>query len=231
MTTGATWSDVADATRALWDTAYRLREGDQHAPSLCDGWTRGHVFTHVARNADAIGNLVTWAVTGVPTPMYASPEAREHDIQAGSTRALADLVADMENSATSLAGVADRLGPEHAAREVELRGGWTVTASQLPWLRLREVCYHHVDLLGGVGWADLPDRWVAAFLTDEVDRLSRRSHPPALTLRSDEGDTHTVGDGTAYVTGSRAALLGWLARGLADGVSCDGPLPTLPKGV
>ncbi len=230
MTRTPTWNDVADATRALVDTANRLREGDQQAPSLCDGWTRGHVLTHLARNADAIGNLVTWAVTGVPTPMYPSIEAREHDIQSGSTRSLAELVADIEQSGTRLGGVADSLRADHATREVELRGGWTVTAAELPWLRLREVSYHHVDLLAGTGWADLPDRWVAAFLADEVDRLSRRSDPPRLTLRSDEGDTSTLGDGTAYVTGSRAALLGWLARGLTDGVTCDGPLPTLPRG-
>ncbi len=231
MTTPATWNDVGDATRALTDTAYRLRDGDQHAASLCDGWTRGHVLTHLARNGDAIGNLVTSAVTGVPIPMYASAEARERDIQSGATRPLADLVADLEQSASRLADLAAQLRAEHADREVELRGGWRVRAGELPWLRLRKVSYHHVDLLAGTGWTDLPDRWVAAFLADEVDRLSRRSDAPGLAVRTDEGDSYPVGAGTAYVTGSRAALLGWLARGLTDGVTCDGPLPTLPKGI
>ena len=31
------------------------------APSLLPGWTVGHVLTHVARNADAYTNLLTWA--------------------------------------------------------------------------------------------------------------------------------------------------------------------------
>ena len=44
-----------------------------------------------------------------------------------------------------------------------------------------------------------------------------------------DGDQWTIGLGTASVTGSRAALLGWLARGLTDGVDGD-PLPRLPKG-
>ena len=57
------------------------------APSLCEGWTRAHVVTHIARNADALSNLVHWATTGEPTPMYASPESRDADIAEGARRA------------------------------------------------------------------------------------------------------------------------------------------------
>ena len=35
-----------------------------------------------------------------------------------------------------------------------------------------------------------------------------------MTLRADEGDTWTVGDGTTLVTGSLGGLLLWLARRL-----------------
>ena len=60
----------------------------------------------------------------------------------------------------------------------------------------------------------------------------RRSTPlaPAVRLRTDEGEEHSLGDAPVEVSGSRAALLGWLARGLTEGVRCDGPLPTLPSG-
>ena len=51
---------------------------------LLPGWTVGHVLTHVARNADAYTNLLTWARTGVETPAYASPEAREALLRAFS---------------------------------------------------------------------------------------------------------------------------------------------------
>ena len=33
------------------------------APSALPGWTRAHVLTHLARNADAMVNLLTWART------------------------------------------------------------------------------------------------------------------------------------------------------------------------
>lgn len=49
------WDDVAHATAALIDTVESLPEGAQFEPSLCAGWTRGHVLTHLARNAEALG--------------------------------------------------------------------------------------------------------------------------------------------------------------------------------
>lgn len=230
MTTQASWGDVAGATSALLETAYRLREGDQLADSLCAGWTRGHVLTHLARNADAIGNLVTWAVTGVPTPMYASAEARAEAIQAGAARSVAELVADVQASAARLADQVALLTPEHDEVEIELRGGWRIQASELAWRRLREVAYHHVDLEAGFGFADLPPELTHAFLSDEIAGLREREQSPAVTLRTAAGEEFAIGAGTADVTGSSAALLGWLARGLTDGLSCEGALPHLPKG-
>jgi maleylpyruvate isomerase len=50
---------------------------------------------------------------------------------------------------------------------------------------------------------------------------------PALRIRSDEGDVWSIGDGATYVTGSRAGLLLWIARGRTDTVTAEGPLPAL----
>src|SRR6266511_2471447 len=61
-------TDVDQATEALLRTAEALDDGAVAAPSLLPGWTRGHVLTHLARQADAITNLLTWARTGVDTP-------------------------------------------------------------------------------------------------------------------------------------------------------------------
>ena len=62
-----------DGTKPLLEAAER---GELGAASALPGWTRRHVVAHVAANADALGNLVHWAATGEPTPMYASPSAR-----------------------------------------------------------------------------------------------------------------------------------------------------------
>jgi DNA-binding CsgD family transcriptional regulator len=41
--------------------AGRMTDAEAREPSLLPGWTRGHVLTHVARNADALTNLLSWA--------------------------------------------------------------------------------------------------------------------------------------------------------------------------
>ena len=92
------------------------------------------------------------------------------------------------------------------------------------------MAYHHVDLDAGFGFADLPPDLTSALLADEVAGLRRHPQAPALTLHTTTGEEFTVGAGTAYVTGTPAALLGWLARGLTEGLATDGALPHLPKG-
>ena len=75
MTTLMTWRDVADATVSLLGTASRLRPGDETAPSLCAGWTRGHVLTHLARNADAIGSFkAAWQTGSISSGAYVKPD-------------------------------------------------------------------------------------------------------------------------------------------------------------
>ena len=58
----------------------RLTDQEFDRPSLLPGWDRRHVVAHVARNADALVNLMTWARTGEETPMYPSVEARDAGI-------------------------------------------------------------------------------------------------------------------------------------------------------
>jgi len=50
------------------------------AASLLPGWPRTTLLAHLTRNADALVNLLTWARTGVETPMYASSGARDAGI-------------------------------------------------------------------------------------------------------------------------------------------------------
>ena len=42
------------ATARYLEALTELSDDDVRAPSLLPGWTRGHVITHVARNADAL---------------------------------------------------------------------------------------------------------------------------------------------------------------------------------
>ena len=215
-------------TERLLATARSL--GDPTAPSLCEGWSRGHVLSHVARNADGLVALVGAVVDGTGATMYASRPARDADIEAGAGRSVPELVTDVEETAAALAAELPRLGPEHADRPLErtpgeIRG----TADEIPLMRLREVVFHHVDLDAGFGFDGVEPDLVRFFLDEEVQRVRAADDAPDVTLATRDGDQWTIGLGTASVTGTAPALLGWLARGLTDGVAGD-PLPRLPKG-
>src|SRR3978361_1134236 len=89
---------LRSSTQALEHSIAELTDEQARGPSLLPGWTRGHVLAHIARNGDAMVNLVTWARTGVPTPMSPSREARDTTIEQQSGRPAADLRHDVHES-------------------------------------------------------------------------------------------------------------------------------------
>lgn len=223
---------LAAHTDRLLATAASL--DDAGAPSLCDGWTRGHVLTHVARNAEAIDRLAQWAMDGTRREMYpGGARARDADIEAGAGRALAELVEDVRASAAALTPVLKELASgRRAVDRVEMRGGLEVSPDVLPALRLREVVFHHVDLAAGFGFADVEPHLLRQFVADAVTRLRAADPDVAMTLRAEEGDSWQLGtDGTPRpeVTGPLAGLLLWLARRDPAQVRSD-DLPELPRG-
>jgi maleylpyruvate isomerase len=220
---------LAHETSLLVTTAAGLDDESVRAVSLCQGWTRAHVLTHIARNADGLANLVSWAVTGTPVAMYDSPQAREGDIEAGATRRAQEITGDLKDSASRFASAAVGLAGPPEQREVQMRTGRTVLGGQLPTLRLLEVVFHHVDLDAGYTFADADPGFVKRAITNAIDRIRTNAQVPAITLRGDDGDTWSIAGGAPDVTGSNAALLLWLARGDDSGVSSQAPLPGLPS--
>ncbi|WP_169743044.1 maleylpyruvate isomerase family mycothiol-dependent enzyme [Knoellia subterranea] len=205
---------------------------DLSAPSLCPGWSRDHVLNHIARNAEALSRLVGAAVDGTGETMYSSPEGRDADIDAGVGRPAAVVVDEVAATAVPLAEDLRRLGPEH--RDIELErtpGGPTFKGGMLPFMRLREVVYHHVDLDTGFGFDDLDGELQTLFIENEIKRQQGGPSPLSATIRSTEGDTWTLGDGATEVTGTRGAILRWLARQDPSGVTSSGDLPSLTAGL
>src|SRR6516165_2182531 len=100
---------IAAATERLLATTGALTSAQMREPSLLPGWTRGHVLSHIARNADGLRNLLIWARTGTEIPMYASAQSRNDDIVAGAGRPAAGLVADVRESAAAFAAEAATL--------------------------------------------------------------------------------------------------------------------------
>ena len=141
----------------------RVTDEEFAAPSRLPGWSRAQLLAHVARNADALVNLLTWARTGVETPMYPGPGAREEQIARTADQPPAQLREDLITATRRLAAAVRELPDAAWSAEVRTPDGHAVPASMVPWLRSREVWVHAVDLDSGTSFADVPDdcspRW------------------------------------------------------------------------
>ena len=161
---------VAEAVAGLGEEGFG-------ADTLLPGWTRRHLVAHLAGNAEALGNLVTWAATGVETPMYASTDERAAGIARGATLSAAELTVWERRSAATLADGLAGLTDDQWTHEVRTIQGRRLPATEIPWLRAREVLVHAVDLDTGITFADLPEDFLGALAADIVDK---RGDVPAV---------------------------------------------------
>ena len=139
---------LAVAGQAVAATAAGLTDADARAPSLLPGWTRGHLLTHIARNADSLRNLLIWARTGTETPQYAAAAERDARIAAGR-RPAAELRADVEAADAAFAAEAASLRAAGLGRAGARAARPDHPAWYTLWRRLSEVEIHHVDLGAG----------------------------------------------------------------------------------
>ncbi|MGI5140843.1 maleylpyruvate isomerase family mycothiol-dependent enzyme [Streptomyces sp. CA-106110] len=224
-------ASVRDATERLLTAVSKLDNAVLAEPSRLPGWTRGHVLAHLARNADALVNVLQGR------PMYVSGEARDADIERGAPRPLDIQLTDLRESAARFHET--EVAPADWSRTVELRNGVTDSAARLPFRRWAEVELHHVDLGIGYELEDVP----AEFADREIDFLADRfrDHPevPGITLSVAEDPGRPVrrtgrqaDSEPLTVSGPAHALLGWLSgRTRGDGLTALGrstALPALP---
>jgi maleylpyruvate isomerase len=207
-------------------------------PCRLPGWRRSDLLAHVARNADALGNLLAWARTGIETPMYASAQQRADDIAASAEQAPAALRADVESASARLVAAVDALPPEAWDGPVRTARGRAITAAEVPWMRIRETWVHAVDLGVGASFGDLPAPVVDDLLEEVAAGFAGRADCPPVTLveaggpRSWRIGPGGDGPGGTTVTGPPHELLAWLI-GRADGAqlaatTSDGRPPAMP---
>ncbi|MEV6484260.1 maleylpyruvate isomerase family mycothiol-dependent enzyme [Streptomyces sp. NPDC051576] len=218
-------ASVHEATERVLTAAAALDNASAAEPSRLPGWSRNHLLAHLARNADALVNVLEGR------PMYASAGTRDADIERDAPRPLDVQLADVRDSAARFQ--ATGAAPADWSRRVELRNGVVDTASRVPFRRWVEVELHHVDLGIGYELEDLPEE----FTRRETDFLAERftGHPDVPSTHLTDG-THAWTTGRPAekpeltVTGSPTDLLGWLCgRRDGGGLTVDGgPLPTLP---
>jgi maleylpyruvate isomerase len=227
---------VDESTGRLLASTAAVTDMQAREPSLLPGWTRGHLLTHLARNADGLRNLLTWARTGMMTPQYPSAVARDEAIETGAGRSAAELHADVAESAAALAAEAASL-PE-AAWQASVHGihGKAHPAWFTLMRRLSEVEIHHVDLDIGYRVADWPDSFVAERLPGVTASFAGRDDAPACLVEvTGTGQVFRIGPagagGTVRVSGPPRTVMAWLiGRGDATGLDVDptGPPPVPP---
>ncbi len=228
-------ADLRSATGRLIADIDGLPDAAAREPSLLPGWTRGHVLSHIARNAEGGTRLLGWARTGVPSYEYESVAARAAAIQPGAGRPAHILVEDVRQTAAAFADAATDMPAQAWERVVRYTGGQEPRADVIVSSRLAEVLIHHVDLDAGFSPAAWPPAFAAAMLTRIVSGLSPRDEAPAVHLAGlDTGRTFTIGPagpGDMTVSGTEPELLAWLL-GRSDGRSLRrepaGALPAVP---
>ena len=227
-------AEVRASTSALLAglDAERWADADLREPSALPGWTRGHVLTHIARNADGIAATLAGALRGEVVRRYPNGSTgRDADIEAGSGRGAVELIVDVRDSAERL----DRL-----FGAVTDASGWDLTTeNERPahsWLaaRWREVEIHRADLRGTYGAAGWPATFVGYLLPRLAAEVGTRTSRPLRVEVAHEGSTTTDLGGTSWTSGGDGvtvrgpdwALLAWLTGRPS---LADGQLSTMPE--
>ncbi|MFC3450009.1 maleylpyruvate isomerase N-terminal domain-containing protein [Amycolatopsis speibonae] len=228
---------LLERVRTLHEEWARLTRGLDEAsvrgPSALPGWTRAHLLSHLARNADGLVNLLTWAKTAVETPMYAGEAARDDDIEKGAYRSAEEIAEDVVSSAARLVEVASSLPDDAWSARVRARQGREIPAEFVLWLRFSEISIHLTDLDLGYDFARVAD-----LLGDEFEVVVGNAigmyggELPAVLLVAAEADGYRhewrLGEGEPVtLTGTRGDVLAWVT-GRSDGSTLDGEAPPLP---
>jgi maleylpyruvate isomerase len=198
---------------------------------LLPGWSRGHVLSHLARNADAYRRVLDGAARGQRVPAYASRDERDADIDAGASRTIGEQLADLERSAALFSTTVASMPIGSWSAPTDWPAIDPRPASAMLDSRIREIAIHHVDLDAGYTAAHWPVPLARQILGSVAVRFDTLGMSP-VTLSADDGAVaHTFGDGSgALISGPSHALAWWLI-GRSDGSelrSSAGPLPVPP---
>jgi maleylpyruvate isomerase len=223
---------ATDGQRHVELAAASLHDNGLLEPSRLAGWSRGHVLSHLARNADALTNLLNWARTGTESRMYATPDEREDGINAGAHREPSEQLADLTDAGSRFLAAAAAVPRDRRSFPVVSAQGRQISAAEVPWLRVREVWLHLVDLDAGYDIDALPAPAAWTLAADVAAWMTPRTQVTA-ELRVDGHGTIRLGSGAApgsVVSGSPQRIAGWLTgRTGPDGLTATGAFPQLPN--
>jgi maleylpyruvate isomerase len=164
--TGEWLTTVAAMFRAQVD---ELPDAALNHPTLLPDISRRQLIGHMRYSALLLGMLAHASATGEQQVRDEQVE-RWADWPCHSVRQPARHLRDIVRwSEEDLEVAFERLAATPSASVVAEIPGLHVPASRLPWLRVRELAVHVVDLNTGVGFADLPSDLVLALAHDALE--------------------------------------------------------------
>ena len=178
---------VAGANERFHRAIEPLTDAAVRQPIALGGWTRGHVLTHLARNADSHCRRAAAAARGEIVEQYAGGfEGRAAEIEAGAGRSAETLIAEFATSSAALDTAWSDLPPEAWSMTTRDVGGRERPLWALPSRRWQELEVHLVDLEVGATYEQWSDDFVEEFLpklrATVTDRLPKATERPLPAL-------------------------------------------------
>lgn len=206
---------AAAAQRRMQASASRMTDEDCRGPSLLPGWSRGHVLTHWARNADGQSRMLLAAMHGDIAAQYPGGDAqREADIEAGAARPARLILGDVRTAIAQIEDVWHRMPADAWSRPTAARIGQR-PAWMSVWARWRESEIHHVDLDAGYAHGHWPAEFVDLLLPRVIPTLATRLDGE-ITVQAETIDR----DPPVTATTANAAKAPVIVRGPASAVLC-----------
>jgi maleylpyruvate isomerase len=171
----------AESHQRLLQTLDLLTDDQCREPSALPGWTRGHVLSHLARNAESHVHVLQCAARGEVGEQYVGgAQARKEGIETHALDSAESLIASVRKSIYALEGQWAATNSEGWQGNGVNSAGATIAMSDIVFLRWREVEVHHADLALDFTFAN----WNSTYVRMELDRqvmMWRASKPMGLT--------------------------------------------------
>jgi maleylpyruvate isomerase len=181
---------------------------------LLPNWTRAHVLTHLARNAEGLTRLLEHANRGEIADQYpGGVSVRNEAIEAGSQRSMRAILDDLRANTWALEAAWVAMTADGWQGHGRLSSGAVIGVREVPFRRWREVEVHHADLGDSFTWS----QWSPAYVRIDLEHQSM-----AWTSRRPMG-LATLPDAALRL--EPAARLAWLlGRLTVDGLPAPDPL-------
>jgi maleylpyruvate isomerase len=171
----------AESHQWLLQSLDELTDEQCREPSALPGWTRGHVLSHLARNAESHVHVLQCAARGEVGEQYVGgAQARKEGIETHALDSAESLVASVRKSIYALEGQWAATNSEGWQGHGVNSAGASIAMSDIVFLRWREVEVHHADLALDFTFAN----WNSTYVRMELDRqvmMWRASKPMGLT--------------------------------------------------